>query len=785
MKRPFILLGTFLSLGILTAGVTRSHPFIFYTSVGICVINVTLLLLIRAYEFKKIVGYTMAGVFFFLGGFLLLNRTHRAERDFSGYDDNVVLVTGVISSLPINDGDRIRFDLSCETVNGISRDGKLDVFAYDLAEEVSFNERVSLKGVFSFPQEKRNPGGMDYRKYMLSLGKQGSLFVYNGALEHIDNRGHHGFLMKLGNKIRDKGYRIIKENMEDDAASLMAAFLLGITADMDKDMKKSYSDSGLIHITAVSGLHISILVSFLISLFNLAGLHKKVASGIIMGVLGFYCIVTGFSNSVLRAVFMTSIAMAGQILNRENDSVTALFVVFTAMLLLNPHRLYNPGFILSFVSSLSIIVYSKKINLDIKEKFKVRSKFSKYLIEGASVSLAAQGGTLPLLLMWFCKVSPFTLPANLFASFLAFVAIGTGFIFLGISLIIPSLAPFFGYLAQIPIYMLTFISEFFSRLPFSSVRAGISSYISIPIYYIIFTCLIFFRDKIKVKGKRVPAILAGVVIFALIIFFLPRDLEVTFLDVGAGDSIYISMPGGKNMLIDGGGLKTLDREDEDTGYRILLPFLFSKGVRKIDYVVVTHGHNDHMNGIVTVLKHFKAGGLFLPDYTQLDEFDQLIGICEEKKIPVYRLNDTHSFKGDGNVSINVLNPPENLIYSTLNDSSLMIELVYGDVGFLLTGDGEGQAENHIITKGEFINTPIMVMKAGHHGSSTSTGEDFLRFVNPSMVVISTGRNSHGHPDKQVLERLEGFGLKVYRTDHNGAVSFYTRGKNIKVKVMID
>jgi len=259
---------------------------------------------------------------------------------------------------------------------------------------------------------------------------------------------------------------------------------------------------------------------------------------------------------------------------------------------------------------------------------------------------------------------------------------------------------------------------------------------------------------------------------------LSKNLKLTFIDVGQGESILIEFPGKKKMLIDGGGFP---EGTFDIGENVVSPFLWRKGIKKIDYLVLTHAHPDHLNGLKAVSRNFKVHEFweaFIP--TESEDYTELKRILP-KSVASKRL-----FRGDRhqerNVKIEVLHPEQGeiLVPTIRNDDSLVLRLSYGQTAFLLPGDIGIKAERKILEY--FSEIKSQVLKSPHHGSRSSSSEDFLESVAPRIVIISVGEgNYYGFPNQEVLERYEQIGAEVFRTDIHGAVEICSNGQTISVR----
>lgn len=244
-----------------------------------------------------------------------------------------------------------------------------------------------------------------------------------------------------------------------------------------------------------------------------------------------------------------------------------------------------------------------------------------------------------------------------------------------------------------------------------------------------------------------------------------------FIDVGQGDAELVLLPGGKTLLIDAG-----DNGQEDR----LLSYLRSAGIVRIDYLVGTHPHADHIGGMQEVINAFPVGKIFMPKVTHTSKtYLNLLKAIDEKGLSIETARQGKLLFDENSVRAEFLAPCSDT-YEDLNNYSAVIRLAYKDTSFLFTGDAEALSENEMLSAN--VNLQANVLKTGHHGSSTSTSQNFLKAVSPSCAVISCGKgNSYGHPHEEILKKLEKAGVQVFRTDEMGTIIIETDGKNFNIK----
>jgi competence protein ComEC len=399
-----------------------------------------------------------------------------------------------------------------------------------------------------------------------------------------------------------------------------------------------------------------------------------------------------------------------------------------------------------------------------------------------ALSATAQIGVLPIIAFFFNRVSFSGLILNLAAIPLVAMIMAIGYLFLPLSLVSASLANILARLASSLIDLLLGISQIHDRASLLASRTPTPHLWTVLGFYLFLGLLL-----LPVKHKRTRLVASGcLLLFLFVIVTYPfpsysKNLKLTFIDVGQGESMLVEFPGTTKMLIDGGGVPD---DTFDIGENVVSPFLWRKGIKKIHYLVLTHPHPDHINGLKAVARNFKIGE-FWEGYSVLENesyarFVNSLG----PKVPKKRMfqEDQMTLK---NVLIRILHPPkrEPIVERVHNDFSLVMSLSYGLNSFLLTGDIGKDVEKRLVEK---KNLPkCQILKSPHHGSNSSSSPEFLEAISPEIVVISVGRgNIYGLPNTDVLARYSAHGAKVYRTDLHGAVEITATKQDISVRTAL-
>jgi len=634
---------------------------------------------------------------------------------------------------------------------------------------------VEARGTLKVPTGPRNPGGFDYKGY---LARRGIRYIMTVELKDMT-------LLRAGNPYAPANILItlgeraaagLEAAVGGEEGDLLKAMLLGQSWLVDPEVRDSFSRTGLAHILAISGLHVGFIALLLNKVSGLLGLKNKGAFIFRTLTLVLYCLLVGATASVVRATIMAVIIYAGQLLRRKPDMLNSTAVAAFVILLLKPMDVYEPGFQLSFVTVVSISLFYKGIMGRV-------SRLPASIASILAVTLSAQLGVLPLIAYHFNLVSLSTLAVNPLLIPLFGVLVMAGFIIMPVGMLAPGLAFYPGLALKLMCRLLIDINTAISNLPGSYITVVSPSVAAIMVFYLVL--LIISRERAAFIRK--PAIVSALIVSAFLTgsfiwhFAGPRDLEVVFLDVGQGDCAYIRTPDGVDILIDGGG-----RPMADTGGDVVIPFLLKKGVSSLDLVIMSHCHDDHIKGLISVIERMKVDRFMeCPPLEPGESYAALKSVVAKRVRETYPVTGGEVFKAGKDLTLHILYPEdkasEGLYGGDENNNSLVIRLDYKDTSILFTGDIEGQVEQHLVKGGL---PEIDILKVPHHGSRTSSTRAFLEALSPNIGVIQVGSNSFGHPSPEVLERMEELGIDIYRNDINGAVICRYRGGRWVVRTML-
>ena len=619
---------------------------------------------------------------------------------------------------------KINYKENKVVIEGVGKEKLLINYEGDF--NYKLGDKVSIKGTLKEPSSNTNFNLYSYKKYLLN--KRIFLVLDAEKIELIEK--NRNVLYKIKNKIHN---RLL-------GSAYLNAFILGDNSYIDDNVKKSYQINGISHLFAVSGMHVSFIV--LILTFCLKKFKWYELAMVLMLLL--YAFLTNFLPSIMRSVIFFILCLLKNKFKWKISTFNLFLIMTIFFLFYNPYYIYNIGFIYSFTISGFLIYFSDKL----KEK-----KYFKSLIK---ISLLSFLVSLPITIYNNFSINLLSPILNLF--FVPFVSL----IIFPLSFLI-FLLPLFNGVYLFLINVLEQISLFCSNINyFNFIFARPSIYV-ILIYYIVIV--------LALKNKKYFIILFLIIIIHYNICIFKNSLVVTMLDVNQGDCLLISYPHNQgNILIDTGG-KLFD----DSNYisnNIIIPYVKSLGIKKIDYLILTHGDYDHMGDGINLVNNYKVKNVVFNcgEFNELEK--ELIKVLDKKKINYY------SCIKELNIDSNKLYFLQTKKYNNENDNSNVIYTELDGYKFMFMGDASQEREKDILEK--YNLGSIDFLKVGHHGSNTSSSKEFIDKINPKYSIISVGKNNrYGHPNKEVLNNLNN--SKIYRTDQDGSIMFKIKNNKLKIE----
>lgn len=643
----------------------------------------------------------------------------------------------------------------------------------NMLQDMSFiGQTCQVQGVLNEPNVARNENAFDYKKYLSHQSIYWTLSLESIPTE-ICKKSPYNIVWML-KSWREKGIQRIEEFLPEEIVPMAAALIFGYRDLMEEDLQLAYQRLGIVHLLAISGSHIVVLVGILYFLLIRLGVTKEKSSYILIIILPCYAVLTGMGPSVIRAV-LTSILILMKISSSRLARLPAidiLSIVFTMYLLVEPSVIFDVGFLLSFTVSYFLIISSYILKVIADKPLRM------YLF----TTFISEYSVLPILLTYFYEIPTLSLIANLlFIPFFSVIVLPYLLVLYFLSFLLLEQVIWISfpltYLLKISDYLVSKVASF----PYSVVILGKPSLLPLLLYIVSLPFFFYCYEMITNKKKRwLFFIPIGCLLFHHIWINFSSEGETTFIDVGQGDSSLIKLPYNKGTyLIDAGGTLNFKQEEwqrrknpYEVGEKVVVPLLKSKGITVIDKLILTHGDIDHIGGSIAVLNELKVKEILLPKVSAeySEEEKEIFLLAKKKKIPISFVKAGHNWKVD-DAEFFILSPLKEEYDSKNNGSIVMLANMAG-LSWLFTGDLEYDGELDMISEYPLLSK-IDILKVGHHGSKTSTSAEFVDVMKPKIAIISAGVNNlYKHPSEEVLNVLNDNNVKIIRTDLNGGISFF-------------
>jgi len=678
-----------------------------------------------------------------------------------------------------------------------------------------YGDTVAVKGELLVPRAAGNPGEFDYQKY---LWRQGIAFelAASGREAKVISRGGGCFLWRWVQEARDYLEGFVSSSLPFKQQALLQAVLLGDRSELPAEDLARYQRVGIVHAFSVSGLHIGFVLALALQAARWLRLRKAASFILAAGMMFFYAGMAGFPAAALRAAIMAALALAAWLWGRKGSPFYGLVAAAFLLLLLNPQWLFDAGFQLSFGAAWGLTYLYPWLT--------ARCSQWPLPLRWLLLPLAAQLGILPITAYYFNQISLLSLLANaVLAGVLGAVVILGAAAFM-LAPLLPPLAVALLWGAGAGAAAAEQASVWFDALPGGVLNVAAPSLVLIAVYYAALAAAragwlgYWLRTGARWAGYRFCFVLrsrwslAFLGVFSLLVFFaalggrLPgresvfsgvcpanRKLEIVFLDVGQGDCILVKTPDGRHLLVDAGGRNPMaagEGAGEENGYEpgrdTVVPYLRHRGVSRLDAVINTHPHRDHLGGLAAVLEEIPAGTVLLPPAGALTpeeagDLAKLQHLCTARGIPWQEVRGGMFLAWDSPVRAEIIHPDVLLTgtRSDANNNSLVLRLSYGHFSCLLPGDIEREGIEALLASGRELRS--QVMKLPHHGSRYSLEPALAERVRPQTAVVSVGRNSFGHPDREVLDFWQQNGVSLYRTDRQGAITVKSDGEGYSIE----
>jgi competence protein ComEC len=712
-------------------------------------------------------------------------------------DSGNVEIKGEVVRDPEFESGTARLSLSVREIkaNGDWEDVSGNVLIYTKSfPSYSLGDWIKVAGELESPTAVENP---DYRDYLTQHGFRSTMSY--PQIEFMQR----GWLYSARNRLSES----LSQALPEPQGSLAQALLLGVRSHLPDTLVDSFRSSGTSHLLAISGLHVAMLAGVVLAAAAwLFGRRRPIYLAITFAMVWIYALLTGMQPPVFRAAIMFSLFLTALWLGRPRSAIPSLALAAAIMVGLDPSVLRDVSFQLSFVSIAGIALLLpflqeiwQKVGASRLEAKEFVLVFSRPIVQSLIVGLAAIIAVYPLIAYYFGYVSVVGLPATILVLLALPGAIVLGLLTAVLGLFAPPLAWVVGWVAWLFLSYIIKMVDGFGHLSFTSYHLGPVSAIAVWAYYGVLVAILSRRPLLMVVSKTaswvrerlgrlprlfyrppkkwvvVPLLVAAALVW-LAVLATPKNgrLEVSFLDVGQGDAILIQTPSGQQVLIDGGP----DPEKICLELGEEMPFWD----KSLDMVVLTHPEDDHILGLLEVLRRYRVKQVMEPGFESDNvAYQEWLRLIDEKNITRTVARSGQQIElGDG-IRMEVLNPQEEFVEGSdqdANNNCVVVRLIWKEISFLFTGDIGSEAEQQMLYQGAKLEATVL--KVAHHGSAGSTSQHFLAAVDPQVAVVCVGAdNPFGHPSPDVMERLEiqVTADRVYLTSE-GTIKFTTDGKRL-------
>ena len=670
-------------------------------------------------------------------------------------DKNIISATAVVIKGPSEGEYNYKYTVKART--GKYKNKKFIVYINKKNKKLlEYGDLIEIKGEYSAPEVARNYKGFDYSQYLKTLNIYGTIKVEESK---IINKNQLSPILISINNIKEKMIDNANRNMPKRTANLLLGILIGERDNIQEDIIESFRTANLSHILAVSGAHTSYIILGITYLISKSKTPKRIGYIITIINLLIFIIITGASYSVVRACIMAIVVIGAKICYRKENFFTSICISLIIILIQNPFAINDIGLKLSFMGTAGIVIFNKSIT-----NFFIKLKIKQKIAEALSVTFSAQLMIMPITILNFNTISLTFFISNILASPLLGIIIIFGFISIFISSILNPISKILFLILHIFLELLILVSKVTEKIPGSSILVKTPNILFAIVYYIL---ILFFNYFFVIKQnptrrfhkkiikiitiKNIKNAFKVIAVVFLIILLLTRivriinpTLKIYFIDVGQGDSTLIVTPKNKKILIDGGEGKT----------NVLFQYLLDRRINKIDYIIISHFDGDHCNGLIEIIEKMRVENIVMSKQSkESEEYKKILEIIKQKNIKVSSVKAEDKIIIEKNLYTKILNPAEKFEFQDLNNNAIVAKLVYKNFSMLFTGDIEKAEEN--LAKKYKNELKSTILKVAHHGSKTSTSEEFLKYVEPQIALIGVGENNKfGHPNQITIEKLK-------------------------------
>lgn len=779
--RPVLGLTVAFTVGILVAGVVAvSLPFLYACLLAVLAVWIWLL----CYRGQPWLGPLLAA--FFLAGMIRFVQVDALSPwDISGWVGQTVHVHGRVTDnprvLPLTGDDvQVIYAVAADSVEVEGQPAQiatggllLSVRQRETMTLARYGDYVAAQGLLTAPHGFNNPGAVDYAASLRRQGITARMTVKDSKDIAVERHNGAGVWRRWLFSLRQHMTEAAGTAMPPAEAAVLQGMVFGGYSGIPQNVVKAFAATGIVHILSVSGTHVALVAGVVMWLGARVGVSVVYSAAAAVVAVILYGLLSGLTPPVIRSIIMGCTALGALVVRREGDALTALAVAALAMLVYEPRWVYDISFQLSFGATAGLVTLYRPVTAALAQMM------PPWLASALATTAAAQLGVLPFLGYYFASFSLVSFVANIVVVPVVEAAVVLG-LAAGVSgLVHPWLGGGLNLLCGLLLKLVLLLTDWFAAWPGATVYLPAGNFLTGTMYYGVLAWSAGYHPgwlpgPLALWRIRPGWCAAGVLLLAAGIFLLtiiPRPLTVHFLDVGQGDACVVVTPHGRVVMIDTGG----GGDNFDIGDRVVVPYLRHIGVRHIDYLFLTHGHTDHAGGAAAVVATLPVDNVVMarePFASPLVRAVRSAGSAIF--IPAYTGQNIYLDGAHIRVVYSETNPRAS------NESSVVIQVKFGEHGYLFTGDMSAWEEERVLMQGAALASTVL--KVAHHGARTSTSTAFLQAVRPDYAVIQAGyRNPFGHPHEETLSRLIGQGVVVFRTDRDGAVVFQDDGLSLTIK----
>lgn len=718
----------------------------------------------------------------------------RSRSGIESFDGQQVTVEGLLVSRPVVLTEGQRLDLQVERLftptAAYQVNGRLQIYLAHGQGTWLRGDRIRCPARIRVARLLGLPGEFNYPRYLALHGYHATAWVRDAESVVLMRGAAVSSPVRVIDRLVQQSQSVIRSTLGDPGVrSVVLALATGTQHEIPPSLQTDYALAGVSHILSVSGFHVGVvsflwvqLVTWLMLRWEWLALRVNVRRTALLSaapLMLLYLLFTGAAPATVRSVLMVMAVLLALWSEREVDMLDTLFAVGFIMIALQPTILFELSFQLSFLSLWGIIVLTPLLSAPFEQL--AQRTWQRAMLLFCAVSLAATLATLVPVLTTFQQASFTGVLANIVvvpllgygATVLATVAVPA-------TIFMPSLA----WLLLKPAGWLVSLSNQFvswiAGLPVLRLHGlGVVDFVASV------AVLAVLSFVASVRLKKISLLVVLLLSFGWHVLARPaatRQVQLTFLSVGQGDALVVTAPDGSVMLVDGGGY--LQDNGRDFGERYLVPALHRLGITKIDTMVLTHPHPDHMGGLPAVAEQFEVGSFWQGVAGDGPEYHRLLQALQRQKTRMVTLQQGEQLQGRGGVAVTVLSTDEHASARDGNDASLVLLLKFHNFSALLMGDAGQAVEQRLIEQGRL--NAISVLKVGHHGSRSASSMAFLQAIKPQVAVLSVGAgNRFGLPAAETLDRLAKVGSRLYRTDQQGSIQIKSNGDNLDVSAYTD